>query len=126
MILAAIQAGTIEFSCQACESDPGVKESLGCEEPAQVVVWETEDDQFFSCPVSFISPAIWDWYSEQAYYKEYGAAVPYDKQPALWLDAWSIYNQYYGQFMQAKMKKSEDSTSKGLSALQNANKRGLE
>ena len=125
MILAAIHTGVLEYNCSACQDDPEARAALGCEEPTQTVVWETPDDQFFSCPVSFISPAIWDWYTEQAYYKEYGAPVPYDKQSSLWLDAWSIYSSYYSKYLQERNKR-EDRTTQGLSALQGANKRGME
>jgi hypothetical protein len=123
MILAAIQAGTAEFSCEACQADPSVPAAMGCETPAQVVVWETEDDAFYSCPVSFISDAIWSWYSEQIYYKEFGGAPPHDKQSALWLDAWSIYSSYYGKFLKESHSK-EDVTGKSLDSLRDAHNRG--
>jgi hypothetical protein len=119
MILAAIQSGAIEFSCEACQTDPGIPAALGCETPSQMAVWETEDDVFYSCPLSFVSSAIWGWYSEQAYYKEFGGAPSHDVQPALWLDAWSIYSSYYCKFAE-KARSKEDTTGKSLKSLQSA------
>jgi len=123
MTLAAIQAGTIDFSCESCQSDPSVPIALGCEVPAQVVVWETEDETFYSCPISFISDAIWSWHGEQAYYKEYGGSPAYEKQTALWLDAWAIYSSYYHKFVE-KSRTKEDTTGKSLDALKDAHNRG--
>lgn len=125
MILAAVQTGVLELSCEACQSDPEARAALGCEEPAQTVVWETEEDQFYSCPLSFISPAVWNWYAEQAYYKEYGSAPAYNEQSALWLDAWAIYSSYYSKFLQQAHKKNEDGTSKSLDVLRSVNKETL-
>jgi hypothetical protein len=110
----------LEYNCQYCQNDPGIKKELGCEEPKQVVVWETEDYDFYSCPLSFISPAHWEWYSEYAYNKEFMKGPDYNGQSALWLEAWFYYISNYNNFVRERMKKSankQDKTTDALAAL---------
>ena len=102
-----------------CQTAPELRKDLGCEEPTQMPVWEIEDYEFYSCPLSFVSPAVWEWYSEYLYMKEFGVAPTMDRQSALFIEAWSTYTYWYGKLCRQKMDKDRErhSSPDGLQTL---------
>jgi len=72
--------------------EPGIKWLCGCEEPTQMAVWEDDDDEFYNCPLRFITDQTAEWYKEYAYYQDFpGAAPAYRQMPAKFLEAISYY-----------------------------------
>jgi hypothetical protein len=105
------------MSCQECQFVPELKEQRGCETPTQQVVWEDDEDVFYSCPILWITPEIISWYDEVAYSKEFGG-TPYPDQSNRFVEAWLFYNSEMNRFTKLKMEKGkEDKTTDGLSTL---------
>jgi hypothetical protein len=92
---------------------------LGCETPTQVAVWETEEYEFFNCPLRFVSNSVWEWCNEYAYAKDLGTALPYNLQSNLFLEAWAVYSSEYNERIRKKMKhdKERDQSQDGLESL---------
>lgn len=82
------------------------------------MVWATDEEEFYSCPLLWVSPAVVSWYEEYSYYKEFTGAAPcFHKLHPAWLDAMREYNEYYRFFYELVNPKRGGSTDKGLSVL---------
>lgn len=106
------------MNCRACLDDPQCKKTWGCEEPTQNVVWELEEDVFYSCPMLWLTENIIHWYDDYAYYSKFtGAAPKIDELTPSWLDAMKYYDQKMEYYRSIKKPKSNDRTSQGLATL---------
>lgn len=121
--MAAFHAGAFPFNCEACQHDPGLMEKWGCDKPTQDAVWETEEDQFYSCPLKWINTSLSNWYEEINYYKEFGGAPKYEELNPAWLEALHYYNRQYRFFVELVTPKSKGSTDQGLSVLRDSFRR---
>jgi hypothetical protein len=107
------------MDCRECSCDPTLKARWGCEEPTQYAVWATEEDEFYSCPLLWVTQIISDWYEEYAYYQEFtGAAPDINTLTQSWLDAMHAYKSYSSEFIELMhANKNQGSTDTGLSVL---------
>jgi hypothetical protein len=89
--LAGLRSGLIGMSCGGCrdtlqegETDGYVQKSFGCNEPLQVpATWFGEEEQFFNCPMKFITSGCVDFLEKYDSYKKGFATPPdYEKQAA--------------------------------------------
>ena len=103
------------MSCSECQSVPELREQRGCEVPTQQPVWEDGEDQYFSCPLLWITDEIIAWYDEVVYSKEFGG-LPYDRQSNRFVEAYLFYQSEMSRFTKEKSAK-DDKTTDGLSQL---------
>lgn len=94
----------------------------GCDKPTQAAVWADDEDEFYTCPLRFLTDEVVVWYSEYSYNKELGGAKPYANQSKRFIDAMFLYNKYYNEYYREvlKSKQSPSSTEAGLSKLKTA------
>lgn len=117
-MLAAMHAGMLELSCRACDDAPDFKKLNGCEEPTQSPVWDDgEENEFYSCPMYWVTDSIHEWYEEYSYCKEFGMSICYQNQSKRFFDAWLIYKYWYDIFCVKKQKNTTDKTGDSLSNL---------
>lgn len=103
--MAALHAGVIPMSCQACQYDPGLREEWGCEEPAYNAAWVDDDteDEFHTCPIRFIPRNVYGWYREYGYNKELpGTGVAFGQRSARWIEAMEVYSSALGRYIREK------------------------
>jgi len=92
-----------------CQCDLDMKTCWGCDEPAQQAVWrDLDEDDYYSCPVKFITEHVVAWYSEYAYYLEFGSAPAYDKLPAKWHEALGVYKKALADYTEANKPRGPD------------------
>lgn len=90
------------MSCRACSHDPDLKKDWGCEEPTHDAVWvdDEDEDEFHTCPIRFIPGNVFGWFREYTYAKDFpGAALPYHRRSARWIEAYETYNAAYGRYL---------------------------
>ena len=93
----------IELDCSTCSDDQ--KEILGCVNPAQLAVWEDDEDQFFTCPRKFITQDIIDFYDTFSIYKEIpGCSPKFDELSKKFVEGVKYYNQKYDLYYSEKIK----------------------
>jgi hypothetical protein len=93
------------INCSDCEDDPELKALYGCEEPTQVAVWEDEvENEFYNCPLRWLTEAVLDWYELYAYDMEFHKGLSYDRQSNRYIEAWKVYRLFSSKFslMQSK------------------------
>jgi len=107
------------MDCRACQSDPSLKKLWGCDEPTQDAVWATDEEEFYNCPLRWISEQIIDWYEEYSYYTEFPGAAPiFGNMIPGWTEALQYYKIQYKHFYDLiNPSRGKDSTSRGLSIL---------
>lgn len=113
----------LEFNCSACRNDPQLKEMWGCVEPSQSAVWVDEEtgDEYFSCPVKFITEEVYKWFDEYQFYKSFNTALDYWSLTERWLDAVAYYERKLIEYkMEINSKKNPDHTTKGLKVLKDS------
>jgi len=78
-----------------------MRDAWGCENPAPAAVWEgPELGEFFNCPLKFVSETVVDWYEEYSYYQDFaGAAPPFFKQSAKFIEAVKIYKTAHNEYL---------------------------
>lgn len=60
-----MRSGLISFSCGKCQAAPYIKDTLGCEEPTQTpAFWFEKDEEWFNCPLKFITEEVLDFLNE--------------------------------------------------------------
>lgn len=62
-------------------------------------------EQFFNCPLQWITYDITEWYKEYLYITEIGSPAPYRDQSSKWIDAWLVYRAAFNQYQQYQMEK---------------------
>jgi hypothetical protein len=92
----------ISFDCNECKKFPELRKQLSCDAPSQDAVWEDGENEFFNCPVRFISQAVSDWYNEHAYNDRYKSARMYEKQAETYIEALDYYDRCMGKFKAIK------------------------
>lgn len=122
--MAGVHAGFIPFNCEICTQDlaeiqlqeietgqnlhaQSLRAQWGCEEPTQTPVWVDEDEgeEYYNCPLRFISDAVVDWYGYHSYYQSYAGTAPkYEDMPARFLEAVGYYENQLRLFMEMKQK----------------------
>jgi hypothetical protein len=118
-----LHSGKLEIGCSACQDDPELQEALGCVEPAHEAVWEIEDYEFFSCPISLVSNSLWEWFTEFSYCKEFSVMPAFEKQSNVFIEAWLYYSMWYNKFNKEMMdpkNKSTTDTEESLDTLKNS------
>lgn len=71
-----------------------------------MAVWvDPKGEQFFSCPMLFISDDITEWYKSYLYSTEIGGLTPYHDQASKWVDAWLVYRAAFNQYQSHQMEK---------------------
>ena len=90
-VIAAIHAGLVTFDCSQCGR-------LGCEEPTQLAVWDDGEDEFFNCPIRFISDEIYFWYDK---YK-HGTRLEYEELNCRYSEAVNYYEYQLQRYKNAK------------------------
>lgn len=71
-----------------------------------MAVWVDPDgEQFFNCPMLWITDDITGWYRDYLYSTEIGAAVPYQQQSNKWVEAWLVYRSAYSRYQQYVIEK---------------------
>ena len=99
----------IKQECKSCNSGSSklqevLKKKFGCTEPAQKPVWYAESgEEFYNCPIQFVTDNVRQWYQEMIYDTNRGIiGKPYREESARYADAMQIYDQEYN--MQLKVK----------------------
>lgn len=115
--MAACHAGILALSCHECQDAPEFREDQGCEIPSESVVWQDEDNEFYSCPIKWITEEITDWYQEVTYQQEFGIAEPYHSQSNRFLEAWSFYRYHLSRFQKQQQEIKSDKSADALSSI---------
>jgi hypothetical protein len=94
------------FDCRACQHNPAYKKEWGCIKPVEEqAVWidDETDQDFYSCPMLWVSQNITDWYSEYAYIRKHPhTAKEYKTINAKYAQASSVYESAYDFFHKLK------------------------
>ena len=99
--MAALRAGLISFSCSKCKSAPYIKDTLGCDKPMETAAtWLGEEDEFYNCPIKFITENTGQFFEKYDSYKN-GIATPpdYEKQSAKFFIALRTFEYYLDKFI---------------------------
>jgi hypothetical protein len=99
----------IGMNCATCQTAPKAKESFGCESPLQVPAvyfGDIEDEEWYNCPMRFITQSSYDFLNEYDAYKS-GMAEPmkYGKQSAKYFEAVRTFDHYLSMFSNMKQGK---------------------
>lgn len=88
---------------------PELKEQWACEVPSRIAVWEDGENEFYSCPMRFVTSYVYEWYSEHAYCERYHTIELYAKQNERFVAALNTYNSKLSHFraMALKQKRTE-------------------
>jgi hypothetical protein len=66
------------------------------------VVWADdpsgEGNNYYTCPLKFVTNEICDWYREYQYVKEFGTHIEYHEQSNRYIEAWEVYKNYRDKF----------------------------
>lgn len=91
---------------------------MGCVNPSQIAVWEDYDgNQFFNCPLQFISDEAIRWYENFKYDSVFsGAVVNYKNQSAKYIAAVAYFNAAVHSYL-ARSPQNSKRTSDSLSQL---------
>jgi hypothetical protein len=102
--LAALHAGVLGLSCEDCQHVPDLRTERGCEAPAQRAVWYDGEDEYYTCPLCWLSDSIINWYDEYLYTQEFGTALSYNDQSNRFIEAWQQYKIAFNRFSEEKMR----------------------
>jgi hypothetical protein len=88
-----------------CGCDEYTKEQWGCEKPAQVPIYEDEQDAFYNCPWRFVSASTIDFLQRYNDLKNgIVAALPYNQTLNRFLEAVHYFD---GEYEKARKMKDE-------------------
>lgn len=108
--MGAIHAGIIPQSCGKCQRDPSLKCVWGCETPSQTVVEVLVDDdnnvtEYYSCPVLYISPRVYDWHTKFNLLKKgLVRAMEYGKESVFFVEASGYYEKWLNFYESKKVR----------------------
>lgn len=109
------------MSCRECSLDPSLRQAWGCDSPSQYVVWEDDEDIFYSCPMLFVSEQSNDFFEEYAYYNTFtGAAPAIDDVVPGWIEAMAYYRTKLAFYESQVNDRGSVKTDKGLSVLRDS------
>lgn len=96
----------IAFSCDKCAEAPYIKDSLGCEKPLEIAAAWWEEDQFYNCPIKFITQNSYELIEKMDSYKN-GLSTPpdFERHSAKFLLGVKTFENYLAKFN--AMKKGE-------------------
>jgi len=108
------------FSCEQCRSAPSalrrkIQRERGCTKPAKAAVWASDSNVYYSCPVKFAHPFLYEWLEQYRFGLKFHG-LQYDRLPAKWFEAWHHYEACETR-MQSKPNKPNIG---GLAALKGA------
>ncbi len=79
---------------------------MGCEEPAQRVVWfDSHEEYFYTCPMQFLTQDIIEWYTEYDYDTQIGTPLNYCQQSCKYIEAWRLYKMYVEKYKAYQLEK---------------------
>jgi hypothetical protein len=67
-VLAMIHGGELDISCDNCNNN--------CDEVSEHPLVVTEIGEFYSCPLKWLTPQVYNWYEEYSYLEIYPATAP--------------------------------------------------
>lgn len=102
-----MRAQIIGMNCATCESAPYLKETFGCDTPTQnAATWLDEGEEWFSCPVRFITASTMDFLREYDAYKDKFATAPvYGQMSAKFIEAKQVLDHYISKYTDQKQGK---------------------
>lgn len=100
--MAALHSGVIAFDCGECQNAPDLKKEWACEIPASNAVWEDGENEFYNCPLKFVTAEAVAWYQEHVYNEQYHTALPYHQQSEGYIAALNYYKSAFNKFMKMK------------------------
>jgi len=106
--MAALHVGIIAFNCEECQHAPELKQAWGCDTPTESAVWEDGENEFYNCPLRFITKEALSWYQEHLYNEHYHTALPYHMQSEGYVKALAYYQTMFNK-MNAMKRKTEGS-----------------
>lgn len=111
-VLALVHAGDISVSCQDCNDYQ--KKQYHCENPSEEAIYEHDSiGEFGSCPVRWISTAVYEWWDEFSYYKLFeGTAPKYGDHNVRFYEACKTYQTTYDNAAYKQQDKPKDELSK--------------
>jgi hypothetical protein len=90
IVLALIHVGEITFNCESCNTL--MQKDLCCSGEAPYPVMIHDEYEFYSCPIKWLSDAVYSWYDEYSYYEIYPNSAPsYDNVNLRYWDCVKIY-----------------------------------
>lgn len=124
-VLAQVHAGSIAYNCSTCTEE--TQAMLGCSGVAEEPIAVDEDmGEFYSCPIRWITPVVYDWYDEYSYYQVFtGAAPSYNEVSSRFWECVKVYKAEYDKHAHKKNKPAdrEMQTDNNLSKLRSNFKR---
>lgn len=86
-------------SCADCKEHPAQRTVWGCEGRQEPWIDPLTDDEYYACPIKFISDQAFEWYAEYAYINKYpSTALPYRSISFRYLEACREYEQCFKDF----------------------------
>lgn len=120
-LLAKVHAGLLDLNCGTCTEEQ--KYSLCCSGNLDIPVYEDDElGEFYTCPIKFISPVIYEFIDEYNYYQIFtGSAPKYGEHTNRFWDLCKTYKHKLNIYEEEKRntgnKPKESDTKNSLSKL---------
>ena len=115
-ILASVHSGYCKITCADC--DESRKLSLGCNDNTDRVIYNLDNEEFYCCPIRFITQQVYDWYDEYNYHQTFqGTAPNYNNNTKRYWDSVKLYKMYLGKYEELRDKKPDKSNNDSYHSL---------
>lgn len=86
-VIAAIRSGKLQLNCNDCQGDPDTKKNWGCDSSTQFAVWADNENEFYNCPLKFITPEHYDFLEEYDFNNRHNVSIDIKNVPCRYLEA---------------------------------------
>lgn len=115
-IISAIHSGYCKITCSDC--DESRKLSLGCNDNLDRPIYNLDDNEFYCCPIRFITQQVYDWYDEYNYHQTFqGTAPGYNNNTKRYWDSVKLYKMYLNKYEELRDSKPDKSNNEAFSNL---------
>jgi len=117
-ILALIHSGKLKQSCSMC--DEMMKDEYSCGKISDKVIYEEDDLKLYTCPLTYITQIISEFYDEYCYYENFvGTAPKYGEHSQRFWECAKVYKSTYNKHLYEDKDKKVENTDNELKKLKN-------
>jgi len=115
-VLALIHSGKISIKCSDCNEE--TQNVYSCGKTSDELVFEEDDLKLYTCPLTYITQQVYDFFDEMSYYETFiGTAPKYGEHSVRFWEMVKVYKQVYNKYLYEEKDNKVDNTDNELAKL---------
>lgn len=117
-VLALIHSGKLKQQCSLC--DDMMKDEYSCGKISDKLIYEEDDLKLYTCPLTYITQIVSDWYDEMSYYEMFNGTAPsYGNHSLRFYECAKAYKSTYNKHLYDEKDNKVENTDNELKKLKN-------